>query len=466
VSGSILHNDPALDVATYIQQLTDERLRLSQLRDPDDAQLDVEASLLSSYAQLDAPSQQVFRQLGVLIADFTATLAQAVVMAPLELDVEAILRSLLRRNLLMYDAARGRWRMHDLTRALALGYLEQASEHEAAMWRYAREAVQIARETEAQYLTGAEDVLAALTRFDAERPHIDAARRWSATQAGTLAGDQLLIDAAQATRYIEKLRYDQQHEILPLWQGVRAAARRLGDRLQEVRALGNLGNAYYRIGETYTAISYHEQALTAYRELGDRRGEGVTLNNLGIAYYRLGEFPKAISYYEQALATDRELGNRQSEGVALGNLGNAYRALGNLPRAIACCEEACSIARAIGDRRDEGYALSYLAHTQARQGDRAYATRIFEQAVTLLQEVGDLRGVAACQWEFGLELARQGGQEKALPLLRAAVAYEQEMGYAKAAEHTTLLARLEAGEERGADQRAVGADVPLDDGQR
>lgn len=80
VSGSMLCNDPALPVADYIQQLTAEGRRLAQLRDPDDPQQNVAASLELSYARLEEPAQAVFRQLGVFVADFSMSMALAVVM--------------------------------------------------------------------------------------------------------------------------------------------------------------------------------------------------------------------------------------------------------------------------------------------------------------------------------------------------------------------------------------------------
>ncbi len=36
--------------------------------------------------------------------------------------------------------------------------------------------------------------------------------------------------------------------------------------------MGNLGNAYYRLGNYEQAIKYHQQYLTIARKLGDRRG--------------------------------------------------------------------------------------------------------------------------------------------------------------------------------------------------
>jgi tetratricopeptide (TPR) repeat protein len=486
VSASTLQNNPAISMEHYIRQLADARQRLIILRDPDDPQLDVETSLALSYAQLDPLEQAVFRQLGVLVADFTTALAQEVIDVSHDRDITASLHTLLRRNLVLYDPERARWRLHDLLRGLAWRQLEEAGEMEATLWRYARGAAQMASHIQDQFLEGGDRTLLALARFDAERPHIDSARSWAERHAGTPEGDQLFIDVVRAIRFLLELRYDPRHEILPMWESARSAARRLGNRIEESRALNNLGVAHMIMGEPLTAMTFYKQGLDLARELGDRRGEGYALCNLGNVCTTLGETTEAIGYYEQDLAIAREIGDRRGEITSLGNLGSAYKMqgeigktvsyyeralaiarelgdhvgecrslsilsntytdLGNQRKAVATSEEALSIARAIGHRQEEGYALSYLARARALQGDRAEADPAFAQTMTLLQEVGDRLAVAKSQWSFGLALVQHGWHEHALPLLRDSLAYRQEIGHAKAAEYAALLARLEAGD--------------------
>jgi hypothetical protein len=69
----------------------DARQRLTHLRDPDNRQFDVEASLVLRYILLDTPAQRVFRQLGVLAADFAKELALAIVDPGTNVDVETAL---------------------------------------------------------------------------------------------------------------------------------------------------------------------------------------------------------------------------------------------------------------------------------------------------------------------------------------------------------------------------------------
>jgi tetratricopeptide (TPR) repeat protein len=142
-----------------------------------------------------------------------------------------------------------------------------------------------------------------------------------------------------------------------------ALARETKNRIGEGAWLSNLGNCYADLGETRRTIELYEQALAIAREIGDRRGEGTDLGNLGSCYADLGETRRAIELYEQALAIAREIGDRQGEGIRLGNLGNCYANLSEIRRAIELYKQALAIAREIGDAYDEGCTLAYLCNT-------------------------------------------------------------------------------------------------------
>jgi tetratricopeptide (TPR) repeat protein/transcriptional regulator with XRE-family HTH domain len=447
VGSSMLRTDPALPIAAYLERLMDERQRLDQLRDPEEGLLDVAASLSLSYAQLDAATQRVFRQLGIFVADFSTALALAVVAAPQGVEVEAALHRLLRRNLVMYDIPSGRWRLHDLMRALALDYLVREGEREATLWRYARVAVRMAQEIDDQYLAGESQVQASLARFDAERTHIDAAWAWAIGHARMPDGDSLLLALALTTTHVGELRYDTQRERIPQLEQALAAAERLADRQGEGRLRVAQGRAAFDLGDDDQAIRHFEQAQAIFEELGDRHSAGRALGNLGTVYARLGNPQCAIHYYQQARAIFQELGDQRLVGHALGNLGDAYAALGALPQATsyleqalpiartvgdrrfeamllhtlgkvgiaggdphtcrAFCEQALEIARAVGDRQAEGYALLMLGNAAAALGDGAGAQVAFKAALAIFQAIGDRWGQAECRWQRGLFLAGQ-----------------------------------------------------------
>ena len=123
--------------------------------------------------------------------------------------------------------------------------------------------------------------------------------------------------------YVLDLRLPPRDRI-PILEAAAAAARQIGDRRGEGNRLGNLGSAYYTLGEVRRAIEYCEQALSVAREIGDRGGEGNDLGNLGKAYADLGEVRRAIEYYGQALTVTREIGDRRGEADHCWNLGLLY----------------------------------------------------------------------------------------------------------------------------------------------
>ena len=166
-----------------------------------------------------------------------------------------------------------------------------------------------------------------------------------------------------------------------------AIARGIGDRLNEGITLGNLGIAYHSLGQVEQAIEYLTPALEIAREIGERRGEGVNLNNLGLAYRDLGQLEKAIEYYQQALAIAREIGNRRGEGNALGNLGLAYQDLGQVEKAIEYYQQALAIAREIGDRLREGSWLGNLGIAYKNLGEIIRARQYLSQGLAIFEEI-------------------------------------------------------------------------------
>ncbi len=428
VSGSILRTNPALGAGTYRAQLCNTRQRLAQLRDPDDPQLDVAASLTLSYAQLDEPARQTFRQLGALEADFATEQARAVAALPAGHDAERMLHVLLRRNLIAFDAERGRWSLHDLVRDLALRYLEQSGEHTATLWRYAEATAQQALSIQNQYLAGGEAAAAALARFNTERPHLDAARHWAARHAGTPQGDRLLLAMAMATASVGRLRYDARRERLPLWDAARAAARRQGERPAEARALNQLGNAYLDLGEARRASGYFEEALASYRALGERQPECEVLNNLGLACYVLGELRRAIPCFEEALALARLLGDQRLEAMSVNNLGICHHDLGEAWNAVRYYEQAVAVMRARGNQLSEGQIMNNLGLAHAELGQSQIAIPYCEQATAMIRRLGDRQSEGSTQGDYARAMLVLGAADQAVALGTQALAILREVG--------------------------------------
>lgn len=74
--------------------------------------------------------------------------------------------------------------------------------------------------------------------------------------------------------------------------------RELGDVAAQGRALGNLGNTHYLLGDFAQAITYHEQRLSIARQFGDKAAERRAHSNLGNSHIFLEQFDKAAHHFK------------------------------------------------------------------------------------------------------------------------------------------------------------------------
>ncbi len=364
VSATQLARTPT-PVARYIQQLAEEHSRLLAIPDPADPQRSVGATLTVSYNALPADAKAVLCQLGVFAGSLDREAARAVVDIVGGVDaVEEQIGLLYDRSLVDWDEPTDRFSLHDLVRAFAVGHL---MDEEVVRLRHAQFYCEVAAAADTLFHHGGESTLAGLQFFDRERVNIDAGWAWAQQQAGETT-DRLLLVYADASVKIGGLRYHKRRERIPQLRAALAAARRLGDRAGEGRALGGLGSAYSDLGEVRQAIGYHEQHLAIAREVGDRAGEGRALGGLGFAYSTLGEVRQAIGYHEQHLAIAREIGDRRGEADSSWNLGGLLLEQGEAERSLALMQVCVDLKRQMNDPDAEQHAAT-LKQIRGRIGD-------------------------------------------------------------------------------------------------
>jgi len=209
--------------------------------------------------------------------------------------------------------------------------------------------------------------------------------------------------------------------------GVKAAQAR-EDRQAKGFWLGQLGVAYYSLGQYQTAIEHYQQALTIAREIGDSRNEGTWLGNLGTTYTALGQPQAAIDHYQQALTIAKKISNRLDEGAWLGNLGFVYADLGQYQTAIEHYQQALTIAREIGDRRGEGTDLGHLGLAYDALGQYQIAIEHYQQALTIVREIGDRRGEGTWLGTLGIMYRHLGQPQAAIEHYQQALAIIREIG--------------------------------------
>ncbi len=202
-----------------------------------------------------------------------------------------------------------------------------------------------------------------------------------------------------------------------------------GDAAQQHRYMGVLGRVYSNLGQHERAIDLYQRAATLARKLGDYRNVGTYLGRLSVAYRRSGQVRQAITLYEEALPLLREGGNRTEYERHLGDLGSAYRDLGQFGKAIHYHQETLAIARAIGYRRDEGVWLNSLGLDYYGRGRWQQAIDFYQQARAILSEIGDQRNHCVCLHRLGVAYWALGEVEQAIDYCTEALSLAETMAY-------------------------------------
>jgi len=422
-AASLLVVRPDLDPSSYATRLRDETKRLEHIGS-EGVPLSVEASLSLSYNLLDAEMQQRWRRLAVFPESFNAEGTAAV----WELEVDAaqnVLSVLVACSMVEWDEATRRYRLHDLLRLVADSHVGESERIQAAK-RQASHYARLLTAADDLYLKGGDGVVQGLALFDLERANIEAGQRWSV--AGAAENDEaakLCSHYGGQGNHVRNLRQRPRERIGWIEAAV-GGARRINDRAAEGVHVGNLGLAYFYLGEIRRAIEYYDQHVAIAREIHDRQGEANALGNLGIAYAELGSPGRAIRHYKRQLAITRKIRDRRGEGAALGNLGLAYGDLGKHGHAIRYHKKHLAIDREIGDKWGEGNALGNLGTAYLQLGRPGRAIEYLQQALAIHVEIGDSRGQGEGLWKLALALKQLGKREEAIANAEAALAiFEQ-----------------------------------------
>jgi tetratricopeptide (TPR) repeat protein len=415
-AASVLAEKRDLSVSEYQRRLKDkmERLKL------------VEGSFSLSYDLLTPERKKQWRRLSVFPEDFDRNAATAVLKMAPGPSAEA-LSDLVKWSLIDFipteSSEEGRYKFHDLARLFAESLLE-SDERADAQQRHSRHYLTILSKAGNSYNRGGENILLGLKLFDQEWPNI-------------LVGQSFVKDMVQKANlltksdrklflYIAESYSNEGVDFLSLclhpqnriqWlETSLAASRIMKDRGAEGSHLGNLGVAYYDLGDFRNAIEYFQKSLAISKEIGNRHDEYVNLDNLGNAYAILGEARKSIEYHENSLTIIRKIGNRKSEGLNLNNLGVTYLRLGEIYKAIKYFEKALAINKEIGDRQGEGFSLDSLGSAYHCLGEIRMAMEYHEKALAISREIGDRRSE-------GVNLGGLGGAYLSLGEIRKAIEY-------------------------------------------
>jgi tetratricopeptide (TPR) repeat protein len=438
---SQLHQHPAWTTAGLAAQLATARDRLELMYTEN---LSVAAAFDLSYQDLAAHQQRLFRRLGLHPGPDIDAYAAAALDGTTQDAARRGLQGLYNQHLLT-EPAPGRYRLHDLLRehAQALAATDDPAAGRAAIGRlldYYLHTAQaasnhiatrtIAASSSPPYQPPASAPSVSTPQqaeawLEDERVNLHAAVAYAAAHGRP---QHAIATSAAMARFLgSRGHWDQS---AALHQTAVTAARQIGDRSGEARALNYLCIMQDLNGDYRAAAASATRALARYRELGDRSGQGNALNNLGLTQRRTGDYRAAAASHRQALALFRDLGHQRGQGDALSYLGIVQRVTGDYPAAAASQQQALELFRDRGDRYGEANVLNEIGAVQRVTGDYPAAAASQQQALRLFRDLADREGQANALNELGLVQQLTGdypaavaNHQQALELFRESSAY-------------------------------------------
>jgi CHAT domain-containing protein/Tfp pilus assembly protein PilF len=168
-----------------------------------------------------------------------------------------------------------------------------------------------------------------------------------------------------------------------------AFARSHGDSYLESYALLSLGYRSLAGGRFDEAIDRSEAAYQAAKAVGARRIELVSQGNLGWAYYKLGDSEKALELSAESEKLASQVGDVWNQENELTNIGYIYMDARKFDMARQSFKQALGLAYGISAKEDIYNALRVLARLSFQTGDLANASNYAQQALDIAQHDGN-----------------------------------------------------------------------------
>jgi CHAT domain-containing protein/Flp pilus assembly protein TadD len=198
-------------------------------------------------------------------------------------------------------------------------------------------------------------------------------------QFARVHGDRLLEVTALLNLGLTSLQEQHFDEAIDWTDAAYQASTSLGAEGEAQTALGNLGWAYYNLGDSARSLDFSLRAEQLASQMGRIIGQLSWITNAGYVYASRGDFASANKSYLKALDLATKIDGKEDIYNALRALALVSVESGNLQDARNYSDQAITRARADHNRLDELYPLLVNGLVAARSNDGAEAERLFRE---------------------------------------------------------------------------------------
>lgn len=418
-----------------------------------------------SYHLLDEAEKTLFRRLGVFVGGFTPEAATAIclesglrargsgvssleslvpeprALIPLQIDVPALLVSLVDKNLIRWSHKGGeaRYTMLETIWEYALGELEAHGEGRHIRRQHADYYSTLAEQAESHMVGQGQAVW--LNKLHTEHDNIRAALNW-------------LLDHGRGDAELTRLALQLSSDMARFWylrgyftEGREWLNRTLENaklvagivaeegfnqgrvKMLEVKALDMAGRLAWTQGDYAVARRAWEAGLALNQTLGDKPRAAHLLNGLAQLALDQLDYEEAIRLYQQSLVLAREVGDKSLIARILNNTANVHRNMMDYVAARHYYEESLLLYRALGDKTNIVGPLNNLGLVSMDIEDYTAARRYLEEALNLCRELDQKQSLAFSLSFMGQIAVHEADFERAAQIYSEALALAHDLGY-------------------------------------
>ena len=168
----------------------------------------------------------------------------------------------------------------------------------------------------------------------------------------------------------------------------------VGDTLELVQALNNIGTDYRRMGVLDVAQEYHYNAWKLSEECTDtsftaKKNRVVSLNGLGNVYLTLGNYERADSALRMALAGERSLNSTVGQAINYANIGSIFEHKGETDSAWVYYLKSMALNTEAENKLGISLCHTYFGSLYEKAGEYGKATTEYETAYQMMQASKD-----------------------------------------------------------------------------
>ncbi len=174
-----------------------------------------------------------------------------------------------------------------------------------------------------------------------------------------------------------------------------------------------LGEVYYKIKSTESALQRHEKALRIYEEIKDEAGEAETKSFIGGMFEKSGEYPKALEYQAESLRLFESLGLKSQIAFVRENIGSIYEDLGKYDSAYHNFHKAFLLNSELGDSLRVIGNLNNLGDVFRKTGETRRGLEYSEKAAEMSRRLGMIYQRKSATTDIAKSYAAMGDYESA-----------------------------------------------------